>query len=145
MRRHVVFDQIGRALDPADEVGLVAADVEIAMADLRVIFLADGIIALADVHRNMHVVGQALDREIDGLDRSRDLVLVRHREQRLVDLDVLAARLDQHAEIVPQQLADIGHHPGDVAVMLVVGDLRQHVRPGHGDLDRPAASAPRPS
>ena len=67
-----------------------------------------------------------------------DLAVVGHREQRLVDLDVLAAGFGEQLEIVAQQLAEIGHHPGDVVVVLVIGDLGQHVRPGHGDLDRPA-------
>ena len=40
--RHVVFDQAGRALYPRNEIGLVAAGVEVAVADLAVILLADG-------------------------------------------------------------------------------------------------------
>jgi hypothetical protein len=36
--RHVVFDQIRVCPDLADEIGLVAARVEVAMADLCVIF-----------------------------------------------------------------------------------------------------------
>ena len=67
--RHVVLDEIGRAFDLADQVGLVAAGVEIAVADLPVVFLADGVVALADVRRDMDVVRQALDREIDRVDR----------------------------------------------------------------------------
>ena len=93
----------------------------------------------------MDVVGQAFDREVDRVDRRLHLVFVGHREQRLVDLDVLAAGRDQQLEIVAQQLAEIVHHLRDVVVVLVVGDLRQHVRAGHGDLDRPCASAPTPS
>ena len=117
-------------------VGLVAADVEIAVADLAVVFLADGVVALADVGRDVHVFGQVGDRQIDGVDRGADLGIVGHGEQRLVDLDVAATGLDQHVEVVAQQLARVGHHVGDIAVMLVVGDLAQHVRSGHGDLDR---------
>ena len=60
----------------------------------------------------------------------------RHREQRLVDLDVLAAGGDQHPEIVAKQLAEIVHHLADVVVVFVICDLRQHVRAGHRDLDR---------
>ena len=67
--RHVVLDEIGRAFDLADEIGLVAAGVEIAVPDLRVVFLADRVVALADVRRDMDVVGQALDRHVDGVDR----------------------------------------------------------------------------
>ena len=105
-----MLDEIGGACDPAHLVGLVAADVEIAMADLAVIFLAHGVIALADMDGDMDVVGQALDGEIDGLDPRRGLRLVGHGEQRLVDLDVPAAGVGQHPEIVAQQLAEIEHH-----------------------------------
>jgi hypothetical protein len=107
------------------------------VADLGVVLLADGVIALADVGRDVNVLRQALDRHVDGLDRGRHLAVVAHGEQRLVDLDVLAARFGQKAEIEVQQLAEIGHHSLDVVVVFVKRDLGQHVRSGHRDLDRP--------
>jgi hypothetical protein len=52
--RHVVFDEIGRALDAADFICLVASASEITMADLPVIFFAGQLTALTDMHRNMN-------------------------------------------------------------------------------------------
>src|SRR5215475_9344706 len=64
MMSHVVLDEIGGARDLADKIGLVTADIEITMADLSVVFLADRIVALADMHRHMNLVGNAVDREV---------------------------------------------------------------------------------
>ena len=50
MMRHVVLDQKRRALDTANEIGLVTPSVEITMTDLSVVFLADGIVALTVMH-----------------------------------------------------------------------------------------------
>ena len=47
--RHVVLDEKGVAIDPADEIRLVAARIEIAVADLAVIVRTDRVIALADM------------------------------------------------------------------------------------------------
>src|ERR1700732_1217460 len=56
MRRHVVLDQIRGTFDFANEVCLIAAIVEVSVADLSVIFLADRVVPLADVHRDVSVV-----------------------------------------------------------------------------------------
>ena len=69
VRRHVVLDQIAIALDAANEISLVAADIEVAMADLPVIIGADRVVALTDMHHDVHVLGQALDAHVDDLDR----------------------------------------------------------------------------
>jgi len=58
------------------------------------------------------------------------------RKVGLVDLDMFAAGLGQTAEVVVQQLAKVEHHRGEIAIMLVIGDCGQQVRPGHRDLDR---------
>ena len=58
--RHVVLDEIGGAFDLADKIGLVAAGVEIAMADLPVVFLSDGVVALTDVRGHVDVFAASL-------------------------------------------------------------------------------------
>ena len=136
MRRHVVLDEEAVALDGCGDVGLVAAGVEVAMADLAIVIGADGVVALADVDQDVHIVRQALDRDVDRLHRGADVLVVGDREIRLVDLDVLAPRLSQKREVRVQQLAEIGHHPRQVMVVFVIRDGRQQMRPCHGDLDR---------
>ena len=71
--RHVVLDQERVAIDPADEVGLVAPRVEIAVPDLSVIVRPDRVVALADMHEHVDVVGQAFDGHVDDVDRRPDL------------------------------------------------------------------------
>jgi hypothetical protein len=127
--RHVVLDEQRRTFDSANLVGLVTAMVEIAVSDLAVIFLADRVIALANMHGHMDVRRQAFDCHVDGGNGGLDLVLLGYREKRLVDLDIPATGRRQHLEISVQQLSQIVHHLLDVAVMLVEGDLGQHQRP----------------
>ena len=67
--RHVVFDEVGCCVDLANQVSLVAADVEITMTDLRVVFFADGVVTLADVDGDMGVAVEVRDGEIDSIDR----------------------------------------------------------------------------
>ena len=73
VRRHVVLDEEAVAFDGCDDVGLVAAGVEVAMADLAVVIGADGVVALADVDQDVHIVRQALDRDVDGRPPRRGL------------------------------------------------------------------------
>ena len=61
VRCHIVLDQIAIALDLADQVCLVAYLVEIAMADLPVVISPYGVVALANVHRDMHFIRQVID------------------------------------------------------------------------------------
>ena len=91
VRRHVVFDQVRVAVDPADEVRLVASRVEVAVSDLTVVVWADGVVALADVNGDVDVVRNSLDGLVDDVDGRGDFVLGGRREVRLVDLDMLAA------------------------------------------------------
>jgi hypothetical protein len=133
VRRHVVLDQQRITSDPADQLGRVPSGIEIALGELAVVVDADGVVALADVHLDLH--GQALDCEVDRLDRGPDLVVSGDDEQRLIDLDVPASGLLEAPEVAADELGQIQHHRPEFAVMLVVGDLGQHVRPGHGHLD----------
>ncbi len=66
MMRHIVFDETGRALNFRNQIGLIPAGVEIAMANLTVILLSDGIIALANMQRDVRLAGKPLYRRIDG-------------------------------------------------------------------------------
>ena len=68
-----MLDKEAIALDACDDVGLVAASVEVAVADLAIVIGADGVVALADVDQDVHVVRQALDRDVDGLHRGARL------------------------------------------------------------------------
>src|SRR3984893_3614439 len=135
MRRHVVLDQKGGARNFADQISLIAANIEIAVADLRVVFLADSVIALTDMDRNMDGGGEPFNGGIDGLDRTPDFIILRHREIWLIDLNVPAARLSEHLEIVPEKLGNISYHPSKIVIVLVIGDLCQEIRPSHCDLD----------
>ena len=110
VRRHVVLDEEGVAIDPADQIRLVAPGVEIAVADLSIVIRAHRVVALADMDEHMDVVGQTFDRHVDDVDGGADLFVARRREIRLVDLDMLAARLGQLPEVLVQQLAEVGHH-----------------------------------
>ena len=58
----------------ANEIGLVAADVEIAMPDLPVVIRADRVVALADMHEDVNVVRQSFDRDVDRIDGRSDLL-----------------------------------------------------------------------
>jgi hypothetical protein len=110
MWRHVVLDQIRRAIDVADKVRLVATGIEVTVANLRVVFLADRIVALADAHRDVDIIGNVLDLKIDRVDRRPYLVFIGHCEERFIDLNVLAACRNQLFEVIMEQLAEIGHH-----------------------------------
>ena len=74
VRRHIVFDEIAVTLNFTYEIGLVAALVEIAVADLSVVVRADGVIALADMDHHMNIIGQSLDRHVDRINRRADLL-----------------------------------------------------------------------
>src|ERR1700681_2366538 len=78
--RHVVLDQIRGALDLANKVGLVATMVKISMANLTVVLLADGVVALAHMHGYVDRIREALDREIDGTDRGPYLLIIGYGE-----------------------------------------------------------------
>ena len=136
MRRHIVFDHITVAGDVAHEVGLVPPLIKIAVPDLSVVIGAHRVVALTDVHHDMHVLGEPLDGEIDGIDRRADLVVSCHREIRFVDLNVLAARFRKASQVLAQQLAEIAYHSRGVVVIFVMSDHRQKMRPCHGDLHR---------
>ena len=56
-----MLDQIAVTRDLTDQIGLVAALVEIPVPDLPVVIGADGVVALADVDHHMHVVRQSLE------------------------------------------------------------------------------------
>ena len=56
----VVLDQVGVAFDLADQVGLVAARIEISMPDLPIIMRADRVVSLADVDGDMDVLREDL-------------------------------------------------------------------------------------
>ena len=60
MRRHVVFDQVRVAIDSTDQIRLVTPSVKIAVSDLSVIIGPNRVVALADVHEHMDVVGKVL-------------------------------------------------------------------------------------
>ena len=127
----VVLDEIGMATDLADQIGLVPSGVEVPMADLSIVIGADRIIALADMQRDMDILRQALDGEIDGLDRTAHLIVARRCQIGLIDLNMLAAGFGKPTEIVVQQLCCIEHHPLRVVVVLVIGHGRKEMRPGH--------------
>ena len=75
MWRHIMFDEIEVAVDLTDEIGLVTASVEITVTDLSVIVWSDGIVALANMHADMHVVGNILDHLIDHANCGRNVTL----------------------------------------------------------------------
>ena len=102
VRRHIVFDEIAVTLNFADEIGLVAALVEIAVANLSIVIRAHGVIALADMNHHMNIIGQSFDRHVDRIDRRADLLVTGHREVGLVDLDMLAARFGQAPKVLMQ-------------------------------------------
>src|SRR5215210_2822159 len=97
---HVPLVHDGVALELADELGGVWLDVEVAVADLAIVVLPHGVVALADV---LPLEGlDALPALVVGFD-SRLYLVPRDppdREQRLVELDVLATRLLQLFEIL---------------------------------------------
>src|ERR1051325_9827024 len=88
----VVLDHVGMALDPADQVCLVATSVEISMSNLPIIMRPDSVVPLAYVNGDMDVLRNPTDRQIHCLDSGSDFIVVRRRQIRLIDLDVLAAR-----------------------------------------------------
>src|SRR5215212_6381123 len=125
----------GVALQAADLLGGIRLDVKVAVADLAVVVLPHSVVALADV---LPIKGpNTLPGLVVGLD-SRLYLIPRNppdREERLIELDVLAARLLQLLEVLVYNLCQVHHHRAEVApVVFVVGDLGQHVRAGHGDL-----------
>ena len=75
VRGHIVFDEIEIAFDLADEIGLVATGIEIAVPDLPVVVWSYGIVALANMHADMHVFGNIFDHLVDHVNRSRNITL----------------------------------------------------------------------
>src|SRR4051812_9658187 len=108
MRRHVMFDQIGIAVDPADQVCLVSAGIKITMADLAVIVSADRVISLANMDEDVHVIGQSLDRHVDDLHSGLDLLFTCSCKIRLVNLQMLASFLGELPKILMKQFSEIG-------------------------------------
>ena len=133
------------AIDLADQIGLVPSRIEIPMADLPIVIGPDRIVALADMQRDMDIFRQALDREIDGLDRAAHLIVARRRQIGLIDLDMLAARFGKPTKVVVQQLCRIEHHSLRIVVVFVIGHRRKEMRPGHRDLDRLGEQTRKPS
>src|SRR5215472_1166845 len=133
---HVVFDQIRMAIDSAYQVGLVAADVEVTVADLPIVVGPNGVVPLADMDGDVDVVGQPFYREIDRIHRGADVLIACRRKIGIVDLNMLAPGLRQTAEVVVEQLTQIEHHLAEITVIFVKGNCRQQVRPGHRDLYR---------
>ena len=60
VRRHVMLDQERIAVDRGDDIRLVSAGIEIAMANLTIIIGTDGVVALADMNQDMNIVRQVL-------------------------------------------------------------------------------------
>ena len=61
VRRHVVFDEITITIDLTNKICFITAMVEVAMTDLSVVIGANGVIALANMHHDVHVVREAFD------------------------------------------------------------------------------------
>ena len=134
--RHVMLDQIGVAIDPANKIGLVAAHIEIAVPDLTVVIGPHRIIALADVDEDMTSSGRSSIAMLITSTAAFTSSSLGGRKIRLVDLDVLAAGLRELLEVLVQELAEVLHHATNVVVIFVIGHRREEMRPGHGDLHR---------
>ena len=87
-----MLDQVGVAFDLANQVGLVAARIKIAVPDLPIIVGAYRIVPLTDMHGNMNVFGKAFDRQIYRFDRASHFVIAGRGQVWLIELDVLATR-----------------------------------------------------
>ena len=77
------------------------------MTDLPIVIGTNGVIALTYVHHDMHVIWKALDGHIDRIDRDAHFVVARHREIRLVNMNVLAACFGKALQILMQQLPEM--------------------------------------
>jgi hypothetical protein len=76
----VMLDQIGVAVDMANQVGLVAAGIKISMPNLPIILKANGIVSLTDMHGNMNVFRKSFDGQIYRLDRTPHFFVARRRQ-----------------------------------------------------------------
>ena len=125
MRCHVVLYEVSIAFDLAHEIGLIAPDVEIAVANLTVIVGADCVITLANVDHYMHVIRQVGDSHIDDVNGDFDVAFVRRSKIWFINLEVLASRSGECFEIVMQQLPEVGHHQRKVIIVFVMSNGRQ--------------------
>src|SRR5437868_1454337 len=129
-----MLDQIGVALDLANQVGLVAAGVKISMPNLPIIVGAYRIVSLADMYGNMDVLGKTFDGQVYCRDRVPHFFIARWGQVGLIDLDVLTTRFGQPDEVPLEQLRRIKHHPRWIVVMLIVGHSSKKMRTRHRDL-----------
>ena len=81
----IMLDQVGTALDLADQVRLVASCIEIPVTNLTIIIGAYRIVSLADMNRHMNICGYTFDRQVDRLDRASHFFIARRGQVRLVD------------------------------------------------------------
>ena len=120
----IVLNQVRIAFDPADEICLIASRVKISMPNLTIIVRAYRVVTLADMDRNMNVLGQVFNCYIDCFDRDPHFIVARRSQVWFVDLDMLAACLDKFFEIIVQEFGGIEHHARRVIVMLVKPKFR---------------------
>jgi hypothetical protein len=135
VRGHVVLDQETVAIDPCDDIRLISASVEVAVAYLAVIVGPDRIISLAYMHQDVNIIGNVPHRVVDRLNRRAYFRVVGNSEVGFIDLNMLAPRRDQAGEILMQQFPQIVHHAGEIVVVFVKGHGREPVWAGHPDFD----------
>ena len=136
MRCHVVFDQVAVTGDLANEIGLVAPGIEIAMSDLAIIVGPYRVVALTDVDHHVHVFGKPLNGHVDDLDSRADFAFAGGRKIGFINLNVLASGSGELFKVLMQQFAEIRHHLLRIAIVLVVSHCREKMRASHGDLHR---------
>ncbi len=95
---HVVLHQQDVVVDPGDLLGRVTAG-EVAVADLPVVVLTHGVVALTDVAHYRHAA-QAFQGQVDGVHR-RHLGVAGDGEQRLVDLGMATWASSMSARLRP--------------------------------------------
>ena len=124
----IVLDQVRIAFNLADEIRLITAGIEISVPNLTIIVRAHRVVTLADMHGNMNIRRQVFNCYIDCFDRDPHFIVARRGQVWLVDLDMLAACLDEFLEILVQEFRGIEHHARRVTVMLVKGDRGEKMR-----------------
>src|ERR1700692_1068319 len=105
------------------------------MPDLPIVIGSDRVVALTNMHADMHVVRNIFDHLIDHSHGGSTLALSGGSEVSFVNLDMLASGRGQLLEILPQQLAEVRHHSGRIVIIFVISYRRQQMRPCHGYLD----------
>jgi hypothetical protein len=91
----IMLDQVRLAFDLADEIRLITSRIKISMPNLPIIVRAYRVVTLADMDRNMNILGQVFNCYINCFDRDPHFIVTWPGQVWFVDLGYACSLLGQ--------------------------------------------------